>query len=228
MKTKTIISFLLFLISLIGHTQSDCSKYYPMDEGTSFQYTNYNTKGKVSGILDHSIINNRTINDYEVVTLTTKMSDKSGELKIESKYDITCSSEGVSIDFKSMISPQMFTQFEKFEYEITGTNLELPNELSVGIELPDANMKMVVKMGMTMNINITIKDRKVIGEETITTPSGTYNCYVLSSSLEMDMMMKIESSSKQWIAEGVGMVKEESYDAKGNLAGYSELTKFSK
>ncbi len=220
----TLITFCLF--TFYAFSQNTCSKYYPMEEGTTFQYTNYSKKGKVSGIIDHSIINSRTENNNEVVTMTSKMSDKKGELVVESSHDITCSGDGVSIDFKSMVSPQMMSQFQTFDYEITGEDLELPNDLTIGLELPDASMKMVVNMGVVMNIKVTIKNRKVIGQESITTPSGTYNCYVLTSTLDMDMMMNIEGSSKQWIAEGVGMVKQESYDDNGNLSGYSELTKF--
>ena len=220
----TLITCCLF--TFFGYAQSECSKYYPMEEGTTFQYTNYSKKGKIAGILDHAITDNRIEDGNEVVSMNTKMSDKKGDLIMESSHKVTCTGEGISIDFKSMMNPQMMSQFGKFDYEITGTNLELPNDLSVGLELPDSSMKMVVNMGMTMNILVTIKDRKVIGQESVTTPSGTYDCYVLTSTLDMDMMMKIEGSSKQWIAEGIGMVKQESYDDKGNLTGYSELTKF--
>ena len=226
MKSICTIIITLCFFSFSGYAQSECSKYYPMEEGTSFQITNYSKKGKVSGVLDYSITDNRVEDENEVVSMTTKMSDKKGELIMESSYNISCTGKGISIDFKSMMNPQMFSQFKQFDYEITGTNLEIPNDLSVGLELPDASMKMVVNMGMVMNILVTIKDRKVIAEESVTTPSGTYNCYVLTSTLDMDMMAKIEGSSKQWIAEGVGMVKQESYDANGNLTAYSELTEF--
>ena len=220
----TLIAF--FLFTSFGFAQNNCSKFYPMDEGTIFQYTNYSKKGKISGIIDHSITDNRTENGNEVVSMTSKMSDKKGKLILESSHDITCNGDVVFIDYKSLISPQMMSQFGEFDYEVSGTNLELPNNLSVGLELPDSSMNMIVSMGITMNITVTIKDRKVVGQESITTPSGTYDCYVLTSTLDMDMMMKIEGSSKQWIAEGVGMVKQESYDDKGKQTGYSELTKF--
>ncbi len=226
MKSFSLCAITLFLFTSIGISQSSCSKYYPLEEGTSYQITNYDKKGKTSGILEHAISNARTENGAEVYTMSSQLFDKKGKLILESSYDITCTGDGVSIDFKSMANPQMFSQFENFEYEITGTNLELPNELKVGLELPDATMEMTVNIGITMDLTIIIKDRKVIAEETITTPAGTYDCYVLSSSLDMDMMMKVKGSSKQWIAEGFGMVKQESYDDKGRLTGYSELTKF--
>ena len=228
MKKSTLYLIVCILITTISFSQNNCSKYYPMDEGTTFQYTNYSKNGKISGIIDHSIVNNRIEDGNEVVSMTTKMSDKKGELIMESSHNITCTGDGISIDFKSMMNPQLMTQFGKFDYEITGTNLELPNDLSVGLELPDSSMKLVVNMGMSMNVLVTVKDRKVIGEESVTTPSGTYDCYILTSTLDIDMMLKIEGSSKQWIAEGIGMVKQESYDDNGKLTSYSELTKFKK
>ena len=42
------------------------------------------------------------------------------------------------------------------------------------------------------------------------------------------MIMNIEGSSKEWYAEGVGVVRSESYNKNGKLTGYSELTKFEK
>jgi hypothetical protein len=41
-------------------------------------------------------------------------------------------------------------------------------------------------------------------------------------------MVKTEASSKEWYAEGVGLVKSEIYNKKGKLMGYSELTSFEK
>jgi hypothetical protein len=42
------------------------------------------------------------------------------------------------------------------------------------------------------------------------------------------MGIKITGSAKQWLAEGVGMVKQESFNKKGKLTGYTELTAFTK
>ena len=41
----------------------------------------------------------------------------------------------------------------------------------------------------------------------------------------MTTIVKIEGSSTEWYSEGIGMVRSESFNAKGKLTGYSVLTK---
>ena len=80
-------------------------------------------------------------------------------------------------------------------------------------------------------INFAVKgnpnpDRKVEKREDITTSAGTFNCIVISQTISTKMMVRIKASSKECYAENVGMVRSESYNKKGKLLGYSELTKF--
>jgi hypothetical protein len=42
------------------------------------------------------------------------------------------------------------------------------------------------------------------------------------------MGAKIELNSKLWLAEGVGMIKQETYKKNGDLMSKTELSKFSK
>ncbi len=120
-------------------------------------------------------------------------------------------------------------QFKEMDYEITGTNLDWPNDLSVGQTLPDSNMNMKISMGgMNMNMVLTVKDRKVTGKEKITTPAGTFDCFVIAYDTNVEMMgTSHKSSSKQWIAEGVGLVKQEDTQ-KGKVENTSLLTAFSR
>ena len=115
------------------------------------------------------------------------------------------------------------------EVDISGTNLILPNNLSAGQSLPDANMLMNIKVPpMNMKMTVDIRDRKVEGKETVTTSAGTFDCFVISYIHESKMGMKITGNAKEWIAEGVGMVKSESYNKKGKRISRSELTAFDK
>jgi hypothetical protein len=159
--------------------------------------------------------------------MTMSTSDKKGNGIGDISYDISCDGSGISIDFKSLGNMAMLKQFESMETKITGTNTTLPNSLSVGQELPDSNMNMEISMsGISMKVNTLIKDRKVIGKEKVTTPAGTYNCLILEQTTIADVMgKKISTTSKSWFAEGVGMVKQESYN-KGKLQNKSILTKF--
>ncbi len=135
----------------------------------------------------------------------------------------------VSIDFSSLAAPGSMEQYKDMEVEMKGTDLILPNNLSVGQTLPDSEMLVTVRIApINMKMNTNVFNRKVEGRESLTTPAGTFDCYVISFDSEAKMGFNVSSSGKQWIAQGVGMAKQESYNKKGKLTGISLLTAFNK
>lgn len=224
MKIKIALIVSIFLSTLIASSQNTCSSYYPFKQGTKFQITSFNTKGKKESVMDYEIV---SITNNEA-TINTKVSDAKGKETTSASYKMTCDGDGVSIDFKSLMNPELLEQYKDMEVDLTGTNIELPNNLSVGQSLKDAQVKMTINMGgMKMNMNIDMVNRKVNGKESITTAAGTFNCFALSYNTEMKMGIKQSFELKEWIAEGVGLVKSETYNKGGKLMGYSELTSIS-
>ena len=224
---KQLFSLFLctFFVSTFGFSQNSCSKYYPFNEGTTFQITSYDKKGKKESVVDYEITNvtNNT------ATFNTKVYDDKGKEIVTSNYNVTCENDAVSIDFNSMMSPELFSQYKDMEMDVTGTNIEIPNNLSVGQTLKDADMLMTINMGgMNMKMTMNLINRKVESKESLTTSAGTFDCYVISYTSEFKMGIKQTFMAKEWMAEGVGMVKSESYNKKGKLMGYSELTQISK
>ena len=221
MKALTLICTFFCITSTVF--SQDCSKYYPMDEGTKFQITMYNKKDKMSGVMDYEVkeVSGNT------ATMFYEMADEKGKMITSSEYGITCSDDGVTIDFSSMMSPGVMGQYEDMEVEMSGTDLLFPNNLSVGQSLPDADVLMTVKMP-PMNMKMTMKffNRKVEGNETVNTPAGNFECYVITYDTESKMGIKMTMSSKLWLSEGYGMVKQENYNKKGALMGKSVLTSF--
>ncbi|HLW32629.1 MAG TPA: hypothetical protein VKX40_10240, partial [Aequorivita sp.] len=94
--------------------------------------------------------------------------------------------------------------------------------------LPDANMTMKIGMsGINMTMTIDQKNRKVTGKEKMTTPAGTFDCYVITYDTEVKMGINQTTSSKQWVSEGVGMVKQVD-SQKGKITNTTMLTAISK
>lgn len=227
---KTFIISLLLLATVFpqASAQTGCSKFYPLKEGTKAELTSYDKKGKIAAVVDYTILNKTQTSEGEVATMKSSIKDDKGKLIAETEYDVTCDGTKISIDYNSMVSPMMMEQFQNMEYDISGVDLEIPNNLSVGQELPDAEMNMKISMsGINMNMDLTITNRKVIGKEDVTTPAGTFSCFVITYDMITKMGMTQTSNSKQWIAEGVGMVKQEDYQ-RGKVSSSSVLTKFSK
>ena len=167
-----------------------------------------------------------------MATMKLTYTDDKGKNILESDYNITCTGNGVKIDYESLFPSEMKKQYEDMgmEMEITGTDIEIPNDLSAGQTLDDANVSVSMDMGaMKMKINVDTFDRKVEKMESVTTPAGTFDCYLITEKSKSKVMMaNMEMSNNVWISEGVGMIKQESYGKNGKLMSRMELTKYSK
>ena len=227
MKKQILVLLAIISTSFTGFSQ-DCSAFYPFEEGISFQVTNYDKKGKIVAVTDHTVKAITTSGGDATATINSLVKDKKGETITDGEYEIVCAGNEVSIDVKSLMNPTLFDQFEGMETNITGTNVVIPNDLSVGQTLPDASMTMDIDMGgINMSMNVMMTDRTVDGLETITTAAGSFECYVISYTSNIKMGMNRTGKAKQWLAKGVGMVKQEDYNKKGKLTGTSVLTEFS-
>ncbi|MEQ9582855.1 MAG: hypothetical protein RIM68_11965, partial [Arenibacter sp.] len=161
-----------------------------------------------------------------------KFTDEKGKEIMISDYKMSCKGGSVKIDYNSLVPSNMMKQYTDMgvEMDISGTDIELPNNLSVGQDLADANVAMTIKMtGMKMTVKVDQINRKVEKKESITSPAGTFECFVLTQdNISETMGAKQTMQSKLWLAEGVGMVKQETYNKKGDLMSKSELTSFKK
>lgn len=229
---KTIFVILITVFLSFGiRAQDSCSKYYPMAEGSSFEYTNYSKKGKVDGVTNYTVSSVTSEGAATKAILDLKMSDKKGKELFASNYSFTCENNLVKIDYQSLFPAQMMKQYSEMDVEmdISGTDIELPNDLSVGKELADAKVAIAMNMsGIKMNISVNQTNRKVVNQEKITTPAGSFDCMVITETTKTKTMgANIELNSKLWLAEGVGMIKQETYKKNGDLMTKTELTKFS-
>ncbi|WP_350287848.1 hypothetical protein [uncultured Croceitalea sp.] len=232
MKNRFFLGLItLFSISILN-AQNNCSTFYPMEEGASYSYALYNKKNKLEGTTDYTVSEVNTSGSSTYATMQLKFIDTKGKNAFESDYNITCTGDGIKIDYKSLFPSQMQQQYTDMglEMDITGTDVELPNDLSVGQNLEDANVNVKMKMsGMNMSIDVNTTDRKVVGKESVTTSAGTFDCYVITAKTKSKVMMaNQEMNDKMWLSEGVGMVKQETYGKNGKLMSRMELSKFSK
>lgn len=227
---RSLIALCLIALFSIPVSAQNCSKYYPMVEGATFQYTNYNKKGKIEGVAEYKVSDVNTSGDITSATMSIELKDDKGKEIYTTDYNFTCTGNMVSIDYESLIPSSTMQQFEDMEMDISGTDLELPNDLSVGLVLPDANVSIKISMsGINMNTTVDMVNRKVEKQESVDTPAGTFDCFVIYSENKIKaMMVKQSMPSRVWFSEGVGMIKQESYKKNGDVMTSTILTKYSK
>ena len=232
MKIKLILSLALLYSASNLFGQSNCSRFYPMEEGSSFEYTSYNKKGKTEGVTNYTIREVSSAGGSTMATFDLKYTDDKGKEIFNSDYNITCTGDGIKIDYKSLFPSQMMKQYEDMgvEMDLSGSDITLPNNLTVGEQMDDANVTMKMSMaGMNMSVTVDQTNRKVEKKESITTPAGTFDCYLITETMNSKAMgASQEFNNKLWLSEGVGMVKQETYKKNGDLMSRMELTKFNK
>lgn len=229
---NALVILLLLLLPICIKAQDNCSRYYPMTEGASSEYTNYNKKGKIDGITNYKVTSVTSEGSATKASLDFKLYDKKGKELFSSNYSFTCEDNLVKIDYQSLFPSSMMQQYSEMDLDmdISGTDIELPNNLNVGEDLADANVTIFMNMsGIKMKISVDQTNRKVLKEENITTTAGTFNCIVISETTTSTTMgANIEMNSKLWLAEGIGMIKQETYKKNGDLMSKTELSQYSK
>ena len=226
---RFIISAFVLSFFFIGslNAQSVCSDYYPMADDIKFKLTSYKPNGKITSATNYMITNSETTALGQKATYNTEIEDDKGEVTATASYDVLCENGVVSIDFRSLMGPDVYSQFPDMEMEVSGTALEFPNNLQEGQSLPDADLLAVINMTpIKMRLTFIMTNRKVMGQETITTPAGTFECIVITYDYESKFGVKVTGSTKQWLAKGVGIVKQEDYNKKGKMISWMELTAF--
>lgn len=182
--------------------------------GKVLTYTQYNAKGKETGTT--------TQQTYKEVT----GSDGNYDITIETKVKV---GKRETVNETTMIVRDGNVQISMggADVEVTASNPELlniPTELAVGQQLPLGDLEM--KAG-AMTVTSTITKNEVIASEELTTPAGTFECFVVEQvSSSRVMGMKAESTTKTWYVRGIGSVKTESY-TNGKLASTTMLTEMS-
>lgn len=184
-------------------------------KGTEMTYTDYDGKGRETGttVVVYKDVNVISDLDYDVLVETTV--NAGGTVNtFESNMEVRNGNAVVSM-------AQGQVDFTATDPEL----LQIPNQLAIGYKLPLGDI--YVDLG-GFRVKSTVTENEVIGREEITTPAGTFKCYVVQQTNEGRVMgIKSETTLKVWYARGIGQVKTENY-SKGELFSSSVLTSIKK
>lgn len=232
MKSKiSFIAFALFIAFaiLLSFKTSvlSCDGYYPVNVGTKFQVTTYDKKNSAINVSNAEVI--KTTAQGVLVHIISK--DAKGKEMLNTDFDVICDGNSIIQDQKKLITKQVTAKMTdpSVQADVSGNNPVTPNQLTVGQTLPDNEIVIAIKAGtMNMNMNFKTYNRKVIGQESVTVPAGTFDCMVVTSNSDHKLMINSKNTTKTWIAKGVGLVKQETYTTSGKLEKTELLTAFSK
>jgi hypothetical protein len=213
-----------------------CTDLEQLVTGTVYTMTSYDAKSKVQGTTTTTVKKVETGPTSVTADLDMVMKDGKGKDAGTSTMTMKCENGKVLIDMKSFVTPQMQASNKDMQITYEGDMLEYPTEMTVGGTLPNAKMIMHAasdgKEVMTTTINIT--DRKIEAKESRTTTAGTWECYKITYTMDVNMLVGSMNmpgmkpmQAVEWFSPKVGAVRSETWK-NGKLEGYTELTDLKK
>lgn len=205
---------------------AQCNQFYQFENGQTFTYTSYDKKDKLVQKEVQKVLSYEPTARGFALSMETTSFDKKGKEILHSTLEGECADGIYTFDVSNFMNDDLMQALNGMELEIEGEPLRVPNTLSVGQELPSGDCTVKASSGGTslMTLTMTIDNRKVIGKEEVTTEAGTFDCFVITQDVDAKLLFRQQYTTKEYLAKGVGPVRIESYNKRGDLVSRRDLT----
>ena len=214
---------LVILLAAVNQLYSQSCWYFP-GAGTVMEMQTFDEKGKLK-LTNTTLV--KSI-EGEKITIDAKLVDDKNKNISSMTYDALCKDGNVYIDGNAMVPLNMFEGKQDAKVEVTGDKIIYPQNMDAGFDLPDASIEIKMEMqGMPFPFksNVKILNRKVVGEEEIKVPAGTFKCWKITYDLEYKVIVGFKGKATEWISPGKGFIKSEAYNKNGKLMGTTVRSK---
>jgi hypothetical protein len=209
-----------------------------LKKGSSFEVTSYDAKERVTGRSLQTVADVKAVGASSTATLHQQHFDAKNKPLMEGDFTIECAGGVLRLDMRALAGQQqqMLKGMENMAVELTGDQLEMPANVTIGQHLPDAKLTLRAtdknSQMVMMSMQMQITNRIVEAKEQITTPAGSFNCIKVRYLCKMEntamgIPMRFEIASLSWYTPQIGQIRSESY-RNDKLVGTTLLTKFSK
>jgi hypothetical protein len=203
-----------------------CSSFFWFKEGSSFSYDVKDGSGKSIATTTTTIDKVHSDGGAMIADYTTTFGDGK---KVNASY--RCEGDKLYMNMKSLMSSMQMKQAD-VEMEVSDAYISFPWDMKPGDKLDDAVFEIKSKQNGKefMTMKMVTSDRTVGPAEKVTTPAGTWDCFVITEKISSTatmmgkQMMTQEMKSVQYFAPDAGLVKFETRDASGKVSTQSELT----
>lgn len=223
------IFFLLLLTGIAAWTQ-DCSQYLFMQRDKTIEMTIYNKKGEPIGKQVYTVSNVTNSGGVTTATVNSQLFDKKGRSTTGASSTIKCTGGAFQVDMKLMMPQGPADRMSNAQ--VTGGNgiLEYPAGMKAGDTLKSGNIILTTSssgpaggppappspFSQGSTFTMSVFDRKVLGQDTVTTTAGSWNCVKIAYKSKANMKSgpfptpTINIDGTEWFAPGVGIIKTES------------------
>ena len=222
MKAICILPLILFLFSLQTLIAQDCKTSYYFREGKEVTFIRYDKDGKQSGKEVSRVTSVSNGSGSATSEWSTRKFEGDGKLKEDGTAKVICENGNLKIGF---LIPKVDGQQSSEAY------FSYPAQMKAGQNL-EAKMELSIKGktdGKKMDVSFKVENRKVIGNDRVSTPAGTYDAVKIQ--FDMNVKFKVvgigipmKLKVIEWYSPGLGLVKTEAYNKDGQLQETTVLT----
>jgi len=230
MRKYPIAFFLAFAV--LGTAQAqDCNQFLLLQKDKTVEITNYDKKGQPNGKQVYTVKDVSNSGGTVTGTVNSEQFDKNSNSKAKATSTIQCSGGEFRLDMKLMLPQQQAEKYGDAEVNAKSSFLSYPGTMKVGDAPPDGSFTMDLSHsgggpgapgappagppGFKQSLTMTISDRKVIAQESVTTTAGTWNCFKITYRCKVGVKtgpfsIPANIDITEWYAPGFGVIKTES------------------
>jgi hypothetical protein len=210
----------LFVIA-IGAGLYAQNNFFPSKAGIQLTYADNDAGGNVQGYSTIIIKDVKGSGRNMTITYGLKVLDKNRKPLTnapgEMTYQVVIKDNVAVMDINRMI-PQ------GVKAVVTGTPIELPNNLQPGQSLKASEATLTVDLGIMKMVTVVKIEGKCLAVEDVRVPAGTFKCHKVTQKYTSTAMnITTVETTISWYAPNIGTVKSETYDDKNKLISGSVL-----
>lgn len=231
---------LLFSICLLATASlvlaQDCAGYYYLTEN-AFEMTSFDRKDKATSVVTYTVSNVSRENGDVSAEFQSEAKDSKGKVVTQGSGKYKCSGGVIYLDARVSLPSAQMEAYKDMDVTADEAYIAYPANMSEGQTLPDGSYSMTVSRNGSAFSEITYKvvNRKVEGKEKISTPAGTWDCWRIRSEGQFKATIAnsgigfpFNFATTEWFAPGFGIVKTETENKNGKMAGYTLITALKK
>lgn len=206
----------------------DCVTYFPLAVGSVFEIQTFNKKNKLIAFARHTVMHDSLVKHTVQVLVRKEMWDERRQVYLGyNSYMAYCHDGTLLYDTRFLLTEKDKNVMNRDPTTITFDILDVPSSFVNGQKLQEGALKL--KIG-TVRVKTEMLNRQADGMETITIPAGTFECIKISYDAYYHYgISKVKKLRVQeWYSAGVGLVASKTFNSKGELQKYSQLSSIKK
>jgi len=225
---KLPVTLLLILLATGLAAQDDCRAVVNYRPGSAWTYQWYGANEKVTYQTIHRVV------DYDAgdqrSNLELLILNAFQDTVYRGQYAVRCKPEGLYQDLLAKLTPDMLSSLEGLALRAEDQGWLLPRGAHPGDTIPQSYSRITGydQNVLVLELSLAVGPVVILAQEDLSTPAGGFSCVAMTYELLITQIVQKSFRLRDWFSPGVGVIRREVFDRRGNFFGYCELINYKK